>query len=214
MQKRASLDYLPSEHYRMKRPPTISLSALVVMACSTPNSDVTTFYRPNIGVPAGPKTTTAAAFILTAPGTVQSTAQTYLHSGYRLLGQSDFANLTTAPLRAEALAYAQQIGANLVIYSVEPIGQVVQPVTKTVMDQSARSITTNSTTKVEGGSDLPEGVNSEMREFENANGINSSNGGTTTKTTTTTTFVPAKYHSEVVPQTFTRTQHSIAFLAK
>jgi hypothetical protein len=198
----------------MKRLLTINLSVLALVACSTPGSDVTTFYRPNIGVPAGTKTTTAAAFILTAPGTVQSTAQTYLNSGYRLLGQSDFANLTTAPLRAEALAYAQQIGANLVIYSVQPIGQVVQPVTKTVLDQPAQSITTNSTTKVEGASPLPAGVNSEMREFENANGINSSGGDTTTKTTTTTTYLPAKYHSEVVPQTFIRTQHSIAFLAK
>ena len=204
----------------MKRLLTITFSAFTFVACSTPNTEVSTFYRPNIAVPAGAKTTTTASFILTSPGTVQSTAQTYVSNGYRLLGESDFANLTVAPMRAEALAYAQQIGANLVIYSVQPIGQEVQPVTKTVMDQPARAIVTNSTTKVEGSNDgsgatdLPAGVNSEMREFEKANGINSSGGDTTTKTTTTTTYVPAKYHSEVVPQTFTRTQHSIAFLAK
>jgi hypothetical protein len=209
----------------MKRHLTVSLFAFTLISCSTPNSDVSTFYRPNIAVAAGPKTTTPASFVLTAPGTVQSTAQTYETNGYRLLGESDFQNLTTAPLRSEALAYAQQIGATLVIYSVEPIGQVVQPVTKTVLDQPGRYITTNTTTKVEGNSnsgsgssDLPDGMNSEMRQFERENGIgtgsDSSGGGTTTKTTTSTTFVPAKYHSEVVPQTFTRTQHHIAFLGK
>jgi hypothetical protein len=216
--------YYPEQN-RMKRLFTISLCACTLMACSTPSSDVSTFYRPNISVPAGSKTTTPASFILTAPGTVQSTAQTYMSNGYRLLGESDFQNLTVAPLRNEALAYAQQIGAALVIYSVEPIGQVIQPVTKTVLDQPGRYITTNTTTKVEGNSnsgggasDLPEGMNSEMRQFERENGIgsgsDSSDGGTTTKTTTSTTFVPAKYHSEVVPQTFTRTQHQIAFLGK
>ncbi len=222
MQKRSSLDFQQSEPYRMNRLLTISLSAFTLAACSTPNNDISTFYRPNIAVPAGTKTTIAASFILTSPGTVRSTAQSYVNSGYRLLGESDFANLTAAPLRAEALSYAQQIGANLVIYSVEPIGQEVHPITKTVMDQPSRYITTNSTTKVQGNSndggggstDLPAGMNSEMREFEKANGINSSGGDTTTKTTTTTTFIPAKYHSEVVPQTFTRTQHAIAFLAK
>jgi hypothetical protein len=148
---------------------------------------VSTFYRPNIAVPAGPKTTTPASFILTAAGTVQSTAQTYETNGYRLLGESDFQNLTAAPLRNEALAYAQQVGATLVIYAVEPIGQV-QPVTKTVLDQSGHYITTNTTTKVEGNSnsgsgpsDLPDGMNSEMRQFESANGIgsasDSSDGG-------------------------------------
>jgi hypothetical protein len=43
---------------------------------------------------------------------------------------------------------------------------------------------------------------------------NSGSGDNSTKTTTTTTFVLAKYHSEAVPQTFTRTQHNIAFLVK
>jgi len=209
----------------MKRLLTITLSAFALISCSTPSTDVSTFYRANIAVPAGTKNTTTASFILTAPGTVQSTAQTYANSGYRLLGESDFQNLTVAPLRNEALAYAQQIGATLVIYSVEPIGQEIQPVTKTVMDQPGHYITTNSTTKVEGNSnsggssnDLPEGMNSEMRQFERENGIdsstNSSGGEATTKTTTTTTFIPAKYHSEVVPQTFTRTQHNIAFLVQ
>jgi hypothetical protein len=209
----------------MKRLLTVSLCASTLISCSTPNSDVSTYYRPNITVPAGPKTTSPASFILTAPGTVQSTAQTYETNGYRLLGDSDFQNLTAAPLRNDALAYARQIGATLVIYSVEPIGQVVQPVTKTVLDQPGHYITTNTTTKVEGNantesgtSDLPEGMNSEMRQFERENGIgsasDSSGGDTTTKTTTSTTFVPAKYHSEVVPQTFTRTQHNIAFLGR
>lgn len=200
----------------------IIFPVFMLTACSTPNTDVSTFYRPNIAVPAGPKTATVASFILTSPGTVQSTAQAYVNSGYRVLGESDFANLATAPLRAEALSYAQQIGANLVIYSVEPIGQEIQPVTKTVMDQPGRYITTNATTKTEGNSadigsdssDSPLGMNSEMREFEKANGINSSGGTATTRTTTTTTFIPAKYHSVVVPQTFTRTQHIIAFLAR
>jgi hypothetical protein len=54
------------------------------------------------------------------------------------------------------------------------------------------------------------------RQFERENGLDSGStsptGDTTTKTTTTTTFIPAKFHSEVVPQTFTRTQHNIAFL--
>lgn len=209
----------------MQRLLTITLFAFTLMSCSTPTSEVSTFYRPNIAVPVSPKTTTPVSFILTAPGTVQSAAQTYESNGYRLFGESDFQNLTAAPLRNEALAYAQQIGATLVIYSVEPIGQVVQPVTKTVLDQSGHYITTNTTTKVEGNSntgsgssDLPEGMNSEMRQFERENGIgsgsDSSGGATTTKTTTSTTFVPAKYHSEVVPQTFTRTQHDIAFLGK
>jgi hypothetical protein len=210
---------------RMNRILAVSLSAFTLMSCSTPNSDVSTFYRPNIAVAVGPKTTTPASFILTAPGTVPSTAQAYETNGYHLLGESDFQNLTTAPLRNEALAYAQQIGATLVIYSVEPIGQVVQPVTKTFLDQPGHYITTNTTTKVKGNSnpgsgssDLPEGMNSEMKQFERENGISSgsdsSAGDTTTKTTTGTTFVPAKYHSEVVPQTFTRTQHHIAFLVK
>jgi hypothetical protein len=34
------------------------------------------------------------------------------------------------------------------------------------------------------------------------------------KPQTTTAFVPAKYHSEAVPQTITRTQQHIAFLVK
>jgi hypothetical protein len=94
----------------------------------------------------GPKNDFSASFILTAPGTVQSTSQIYLNNGYRLLGES------VAPLRNEALTYAQQIGATLVIYSVEPVGQEIHPVTKTVMDQPGRYITTNSTTKLEGNS--------------------------------------------------------------
>jgi hypothetical protein len=43
---------------------------------------------------------------------------------------------------------------------------------------------------------------------------NSGSVDNSTKTTTTTTFVLAKYHSEAVPQTFTRIQHNIAFLVK
>lgn len=214
-----------SDTWQMKRFLAVSLSAFMLSSCSTPNSEVSTFYRPNLATPAGAKTTVAASFVLTSPGTVQSTAQTYVHGGYRLLGESDFQNTNVAPLRNEALGYAQQIGANLVIYSIEPIGQEIHPVTKTVMDQPGRYITSNTTTKVEGNSnnsggssDLPDGMNSQMRQFERENGINSnsnsSSGDTTTKTTTTTTFIPAKYHSEVVPQTFTRTQHTIAFLAK
>jgi len=210
----------------MKRILTITLCTFLFLSCSTPNTDVSTFFRPNIAVPAGQKTTTGASFILTAPGTVQSTSQIYLNNGYRLLGESDFQNLTVAPLRNEALTYAQQIGATLVIYSVEPIGQEIHPVTKTVMDQPGRYITTNSTTKLEGNSNnsssdssnLPSGMNTEMNQFETENGINSGStsptGVSKTKTTTTTTFIPAKFHSEVVPQTFTRTQHSIAFLSK
>jgi len=223
--KRPAPTFFATGTIRMKRLLAVSLCAFTLMSCSTPSSDVSTFYRPNIAVPAGPKTTTVASFILTAPGTVQLTAQTYQANGYRLLGESDFQNLTAAPLRNEALTYAQQIGATLVIYAVEPIGQIVQPVTKTVLDQPGHYITTDTTTKVEGNSnsgsgpsDPPEGMNSEMRQFERENGIgsasDSSGGGTTTQTTTSTTFVPAKYHSEVVPQTFTRTQHSIAFLVR
>src|SRR5580693_10547398 len=40
------------------------------------------------------------------------------------------------------------------------------------------------------------------------------NSGSGDNSTKTTTFVLAKYHSEAVPHTFTRTQHNIAFLVK
>src|SRR6476660_2747019 len=84
----------------MKRLFTITFSAITLVACSTPNSEVSTFYRPNIALPAGAKTTTTASFILTSPRTVQSTAQTYVSNGYRLFGESDFANLRLCLSRA------------------------------------------------------------------------------------------------------------------
>ena len=197
----------------MKQLLTISLSAFTLMSCSTPNSDVGTFYRPNSAVPGGTKTTTTASFILTAPGTVQSTAQTYVNSGYRLLGESDFQNLTVAPLRGEALSHAQKIGATLVIYSVEPIGQEIHPVTKTVLESEGHNVTT--TTIQQTSTPSPYSVNTDVTSPDFLKPIdNSGSGDNSTKTTTTTTYVPPKYRTEIVPEIRTRTQHSIAFLAR
>lgn len=81
----------------MKRVFTITGTILALAACSTPSSEISTFYRQNPAVAGIGPTKANAAFLLCAPGTVQATAQTYLSSGYRLLGESDFQNLTVEP---------------------------------------------------------------------------------------------------------------------
>ena len=63
-----------------------------------------------------------------------STTQSYMRGGYRLLWVSEFSNLIGQPMRTQALAYAKQIGANLVVYTVAPIGPEVHPVNRLVMD--------------------------------------------------------------------------------
>jgi hypothetical protein len=78
----------------MKRLLAIGLTALTLAACST-NNDVSTFYRQNPAVAAGPKTKVTAAFILADQGTVLSTLQSYKDDWYRLLGfGSQFATVT------------------------------------------------------------------------------------------------------------------------
>jgi hypothetical protein len=85
-------------------------------------------------VAAGPKTKITASFILADKGTVLPTLQSYKDDGYRLLGVSDFTNLIGQPMRNQALAYAKQIGADLVVYAVAPIGPEIHPVNHLVMD--------------------------------------------------------------------------------
>jgi hypothetical protein len=119
--------------YEMKELLAIGLTALTLAGCST-NNDVSTFYRQNPSVAAGPTTKVTAAFILADQGTLRSTLQSYKDDGYRLIGVSDFTNLIGQPMRTQALAYAKQIGADLVVYVVAPVGPEVHPVNQLVMD--------------------------------------------------------------------------------
>jgi hypothetical protein len=158
-------------------------------------------------------TKVAASYLLCAPGTVQATEQTYVSNGYRVLGGSDFQNLTAEPMRAQALAYAQQIGATLVLYSVQPLGQEIHPVTKTVLESEGHNVT--STTVQQTATPSPYSVNTDVTSPNFLKPVdNSGSGDNSTKTITTTTYVPPKYRTEVVPEVRTRTQHWIAFLAK
>jgi hypothetical protein len=183
----------------MKRLFAIALTALTLAACST-NNDVSTFYRQNPAAAAGRRTKTSAAFVLAEPATVRSTTQSYMGNGYRLLGVSEFSNLLGQPMRTQALAYAKQIGADLVVYAVAPIGPELHPVNHLVMDSPGGYVTTNTITNVSGNFDL----NGDVNGFGNYDGSG---------TATTTTYVPPQFHTQVVPETFIRTQHAIAFLA-
>jgi hypothetical protein len=183
----------------MKRLLAISLTALTLAACST-NNDVSTFYRQNPAVAAGPTTKVTAAFILADQGTVRSTTQSYMGSGYRLIGVSDFTDLIGQPMRTQALAYAKQIGANLVVYAVAPIGPEIHPVNRLVIDSPGGYITTDTTANVYGNFNL----NGDVNGFGNYDGRG---------TATSTTYVPPQFHTQVVPETFIRTEHAIAFLA-
>jgi hypothetical protein len=193
---------------------TIGVTLLALGACSTENtSEIGTFYRQNPGVAGVGSTKAVAAYLLCAPGTVPATAQSYVSNGYRLLGESDFQNLTAEPMRAQALAYAQQIGATLVLYSLQPLGQEIHPVTKTVLESEGHNVTT--TTVQQTSTPSPYSVNTDVTSPDFLKPAdNSGSSDNTTKTTTTTTYVPPKYRTQVVPEIRTRTQHSIAFLAK
>lgn len=183
----------------MKRLLSIGLTALTLAACSS-NNDVSTFYRQNPAIAAGPTTKVTAAFILADQSTVRSTTQSYMANGYRLVGVSDFTNLIGQPMRAQALAYAKQIGANLVVYAVAPIGPEVHPVNRLVMDSPGGYITTDTTANTNGNFNL----------YGDVNGYGTYTG---TGTATTSTYVPPQFHTQVVPETFIRTEHAIAFLA-
>lgn len=107
--------------------------------------------------------------------TVRSTTQSYMNSGYRLIGVSNFTKLIGQPMRAQALAYAKQIGANLVVYAMAPIGQEVHPVNRLVMNSPGATSPLI----------LPQ-TPTEISTF----------------TATSTTYVPAQFHTQVVPETF------------
>jgi hypothetical protein len=183
----------------MKRLLAFSLTALALAVCST-NNDVSTFYRQNPAVAANPKTKITASFILADQGTVLPTLQSFKDDGYRLLGVSDFTNLIGQPMRNQALAYAKQIGADLVVYAVAPIGSEVHPVNHVVMDSPGGYITTNTTANVNGSFNL----NGEVNGFGSYDGSGNA---------TSTTYVPPQFHTQVVPETFIRTEHAVAFLA-
>ena len=183
----------------MKRLLAFSLTALALAACST-NNDVSTFYRQNPAVAAGPKAKVIPAFIPADQGSVRSTTQSYMDSGFRLLGVSDFTNLIGQPMRSQALGYAKQIGADLVVYVVAPIGPEVHPVNRLVMDSPGGYVTSNTTANVYGNFNL----NGDVNGFGNYDGSG---------TATTTTYVPPQFHTQVVPETFIRTEHAVAFLA-
>jgi hypothetical protein len=183
----------------MKRLFAIALTALTLAACST-NNDVSTFYRQNPSFAAGPKKKTTAAFILAEPTTVRGTTQSYMQNGYRLLGVSEFSNLMGQPMRPQALAYAKQLGADLVVYAIAPIRPEIHPVNQLVMDSPGGYVTTNTTANIYGNFNL----NGDLNGFGNYDG---------TGTATTTTYVPPQFHTQVVPETFMRTEHAIALLA-
>ena len=198
---------------KIKRLFTVGITFAALAACSTPTDEVGTFFRRNPAAVGGGPAKATASYLLCAPGTVQTTAQTYVSNGYRLLGESDFANLNAEPMRAQALAQAQQIGASLVLYSVQPLGLEVHPVTKTVMESQGGYVT--STTVQQSPTPSPYSVNTDVTSPDFLKPVNSPTpGDNPNKTTTTTTYVPPKYREQVVPGTFTRTQHSIAFLAR
>jgi hypothetical protein len=199
---------------QMKQILTIGLALVALAACSTENtSQVSSFYRQNPAAAGIGPTKVTASYLLCAPGTVRATEQTYVRNGYRLLGESDFENLTAQPMRAQALAYAQEIGATLVLYSVQPIGQEIHPVTKTILESEGHNVT--STTVEQTATPSPYSVNTDVTSPDFLKPVdNTDSGDNSAKTTTTTTYIPPKYRTEVVPEVRTRTQHWIAFLAK
>jgi len=198
----------------MKRLFALGVTLVALAACSTENTgEIGTFYRQNPTVVGTGPTKATASYLLCAPGTIQANAQTYVSNGYRLLGESDFQNLTVEPMRAQALAFAQRIGATLVLYSVQPLGQEVHPVTKSVLESEGHNVTT--TTVQQTSTPSPYSVNTDVISPDFLKPVNQSDSGdNATTTTTTTTYVPPKYRTEIVPEIRTRTQHSIAFLAK
>ena len=182
----------------MKRLLAIAFLATALAACSSTN-DVSTFYRQNPSVVPAPATKVAAAFILAEAAAIKQTTQSYMRSGYRLLGVSEFTDLIGQPMRSQALTYAKQIGANLVIYAVAPIGSEVHPVNRVVMDSPGGYITSNTNANVYGNFNLYGDVNG----YGNYDGYG---------TATTSTYVPPQFHTEIVPEAFFRTEHAIAFL--
>ncbi|HEY0790556.1 MAG TPA: hypothetical protein VGD78_05775 [Chthoniobacterales bacterium] len=200
---------------KIKRLFAVGITVAALAACSTPTDEVGTFYRRNPAAVGGGATKATASYILCAPGMVPTTAQAYVRNGYRFLGGSDFANLTAEPMRAQALAQAQQIGANLILYSVQPLGLEVHPVTKTVMESQGRYVTSTTVQQNQNPTPSPYGVNTDVTSPDFLKPVDSpAPGNSPNQTATTTTYVPPKYREQVVPETFTRTQHSIAFLAR
>ncbi len=102
---------------------------------------------------------------------MHSTDNSFGSSGYRVFGESNFANPKPAPMREKAIAHSRRIGVSLVLYSVQSLGQEVHPVTKTVMDQSAQTLTTVTTVPAlaygsRDSNGLPAGMNSGPRDFD------------------------------------------------
>jgi hypothetical protein len=163
----------------LKRLLSIGMTLVALDGCSTMDTtQISEFYRQNPGVAGVGPTKVAPSYLLCAPGRVTTTARPYIDGGYRLLGQSDFQNFTAEPMRSQALAYAQQLGANLVVYSVQPLGQEIHPVTKTILESEGHNLTT--TTVQQTATPSPYGVNTDP-----------------TKTTTITTYIPPKYRTEI-----------------
>jgi hypothetical protein len=136
----------------MKRLLALGVTLAALAACSTENTgEIGTFYRQNPVVLGTGPTKVTASYLLYAPGTIQANAQTYVSNGYRLLGESDFQNLTVEPMRLQALAYARQIGATLVLYSVQPLAQEVHPVTKSILESEGHNVTTTTVQQSSSG---------------------------------------------------------------
>ena len=152
------------------------VAILALGACSSGDGgEISTFYRQNPrGAVAGPRKG-AIMYLLCAPGALEETAQNYTTNGYRVLGQSDFQNLTPEPLREKALAYARQFGATLVLYSVEPLGQEVHPVTKTVLESESHNVTI--TTLQQTSTPSPYSVNTDVTSPDFLKPIDNSTSG-------------------------------------
>ncbi len=104
-------------------------------------------------------------------------------------------------MRNQALAYGKGIGAQLIVYALAPVGPEVHAVNRLVMDSAGGYITTDTSANVSGN----------INYYGDLNGYGTYDG---TGTATSSTYIPPQFHTQVTPETFYRSEHGIAFLAR
>jgi hypothetical protein len=130
----------------------------------------------------------------------KSTVAAYVSGGYKILGWSNFSNLTGNE-RATALAQGKKVGADIIVYASKVLGSEIHAVPHTVMDSPGRTITARTNYDQSGSFNVYGDVN--------GYGTYSGDGSATTEI-----YVPPTFHTDVVPETFWRTGYLVVFLAK
>jgi hypothetical protein len=172
---------------------TAGATALALSSCTT--GDVGRFYTP---VTAGNTKTQPELQCFEDPDTAKTFIKSYVNDGYRVVGYSSFSNLRGQET-ATAMTQAKKVGANIVIYVSRVTNSEIHAVAHTVMDSPGGMITTN----VENSGTFNVYGNDGGSGFGNYSGSGYA-----------TTWVPPTFHTDVVPETFWRTQYAVVFLAK